>query len=85
MILMSDRGGGTFAVNPDLIARVDGSPHAVIHLVDGTQHRAAESVTSVVDKVVEYRAQLMARSLDLREQPGPRPGPARPTLVPLPD
>ena len=60
MIPLTRLTGALFALNPDLVERVDCTPDTVITLVDGTKYLVAESLTDVVDGVLDYRARVLA-------------------------
>lgn len=60
MVPLTRLTGVPFALNPDLIERVDETPDTVISLVDGTKYLVRESLAEVIDAVVEYRARLLA-------------------------
>lgn len=59
MVTLTRITGATFALNPDLIERVDRTPDTVITLVDGTKYLVRESLDEVVAAVIDYRAQLI--------------------------
>ncbi|OAN40216.1 flagellar FlbD family protein [Microbacterium sp. H83] len=54
-----------FAVNPDLIERVQASPDTTLHMIDGHVYVVAESLDAVIELVVAYRARVLdaARTL----------------------
>ena len=60
MVSLTRLTGARFALNPDLIERVDRTPDTVITLVDGTKYLVRESVDEVVRAVLDYRAQILA-------------------------
>ena len=60
MIRVTRLNGEHFALNPDLIERVEGHPDTVISLVDGTRYVVSESVDEVLDEIREYRASILA-------------------------
>ncbi len=60
MVTLTRITGSTFALNPDLIERVDRTPDTVITLVDGTKYLVRESLDEVVELVIEYRARLIS-------------------------
>lgn len=60
MVTLTRLTGMPFALNPDLIERVDETPDTVITLVDGTKYLVRESLQDVVAAVMEYRARLLA-------------------------
>ncbi|HEY9555495.1 MAG TPA: flagellar FlbD family protein [Acidimicrobiales bacterium] len=62
MIALSRLNGSRFALNSDLIERIDASPDTVITLVDGTKYLVAESIDDVIDGVRAFRASIIASS-----------------------
>ncbi|MCG2802676.1 MAG: flagellar FlbD family protein [Cellulomonas sp.] len=68
MIVMTRLNGGQFGVNPDLIQRVDSAPDTILTLIDGTKYIVEESMTEVMDRINEYRAQVLARARQLTAQ-----------------
>jgi flagellar protein FlbD len=91
MVTLTRLTGVPFALNPDLVERVDETPDTVITLVDGTKYLVRESLAEVVEAVTAYRARLLAaagsfessRPLDSYERSVVRRG--RLTPVPGPD
>ena len=65
MITLTRLNGQRFAVNSDLIERIDASPDTVLTLIDGTKYLVVESLDSVVDQVREFRASVVALSQHL--------------------
>lgn len=64
MITVTRRNGLTFALNPDLIERVEATPDTVITLVSGARYVVAESIDCVVDQVYRFRAAVLIASAD---------------------
>ena len=62
MIRVTRLNGERFALNPDLIERVEGHPDTVAFLVDGTKYVVKESVDEVLQEIREYRAGILATS-----------------------
>ena len=60
MVTLTRINGARFALNPDLIERVDRTPDTVITLVDGTKYLVRESLDEVVDAVLDFRARVLA-------------------------
>ncbi|MEX5721437.1 flagellar FlbD family protein [Geodermatophilus maliterrae] len=60
MIRVTRLNGEHFALNPDLIERVEGHPDTVLFLVDGTKYIVSEHVDDVLDEIREYRASILA-------------------------
>ena len=65
MIRVTRLNGERFALNPDLIERVEGHPDTVAFLVDGTKYVVKESVDEVLDEIREYRAGILATSYEM--------------------
>ena len=96
MITLTRFSGSVFALNSDLIERVDSTPDTVITLVDGTKYVVTESLHDVVTAIRAYRGAVIAESARLS---GPELPPAQPSalatahpsshgprrLVPVPD
>jgi flagellar protein FlbD len=60
MISLTRLTGAPFALNPDLVERVDCTPDTIITLVDGTKYLVSESLDDVVDSVLDFRARVVA-------------------------
>lgn len=71
MISLTRLTGQRFALNPDLIERVEATPDTVISMVDGAKHVVIETVEDVVDAVCHFRACVLA--LSQRMEVGPTP------------
>ena len=88
MIILTRLNGEQFALNCDLVERVDAHPDTVLTLVDGTKYIVAEALTDVVERVRDFRAGVLARSAEMTHQP-PAQNPAGPVaalrLVNVPD
>ena len=65
MIRVTRLNGERFALNPDLIERVEGHPDTVAFLVDGTKYVVKESVDEVLLEIREYRAGILATSYEM--------------------
>src|SRR5581483_6514521 len=68
MIILTRLNGEQFAVNCDLVERVDAHPDTVLTLVDATKYIVAESLTEVVDRVRDFRASVLARSAEMTQR-----------------
>jgi flagellar protein FlbD len=82
MITLTRFSGSVFALNSDLIERVDATPDTVITLVDGTKYVVAEALDEVVAAIRAYRGAVIAESARLSavsELPLAQPG-AQPSL-----
>lgn len=60
MITLTRLTGAVFALNPDLVERVDQTPDTVITLVDGTKYLVREALPNVVLAIRDYRASVLA-------------------------
>ncbi|HEY4410255.1 MAG TPA: flagellar FlbD family protein [Acidimicrobiia bacterium] len=65
MIILTRLNGEQFALNCDLVERVDAHPDTVLTLVDATKYIVAESLTEVVERVRDFRAGVLARSAEM--------------------
>jgi flagellar protein FlbD len=65
VIRVTRLNGERFALNPDLIERVEAHPDTVAFLVDGTKYVVKESVDEVLQKIREYRAGILATSYEM--------------------
>ncbi|MDO9379138.1 MAG: flagellar FlbD family protein [Nocardioidaceae bacterium] len=65
MVTLTRLTGGPFALNADLIERVDQTPDTVITLVDGTKYLVRESLDEVVAAVRHFRSSVLAAAADL--------------------
>jgi flagellar protein FlbD len=62
VITLTRLSGSVFALNSDLIERVDSTPDTVITLVDGTKYVVREGLADVVDAIRAYRGAVIAES-----------------------
>ena len=72
MIILTRLNGDTFAVNCDLIERVEAHPDTVVTLVDGTKYLVTESIEQVVELVRDFRAGVLVRASELSVPEGRR-------------
>ena len=77
MIRLTRLSGSEFALNSDLIERVDATPDTVVTLVDGKKYVVTESLDDVVALVRRHRGEVLALSSCLDVEPWPPRGPAR--------
>ena len=76
MIRVTRLNGEQFALNPDLIERVEAHPDTVAFLVDGTKYVVKESVDEVLAEIREYRTVVLGEE--------PADVPAVSSVVPFP-
>ena len=65
MIRVTRLNGERFALNPDLIERVEAHPDTVAFLADGTKYVVKETVDEVLLEIREYRAGILATSYEM--------------------
>jgi flagellar protein FlbD len=65
VIRVTRLNGEQFALNPDLIERVEAHPDTVAFLVDGTKYVVKETVDEVLAEIREYRAGILATSYEM--------------------
>ncbi|MDO8106114.1 flagellar FlbD family protein [Isoptericola sp. b441] len=68
MIVVTRLNGPRFAVNPDLLQRVESTPDTILTLIDGTKYIVAESMEEVTELVVAYRARVVAQTMVLAHE-----------------
>lgn len=66
MIILTRLNGECFALNSDLVERVDATPDTVITLVDATKYVVSDSLLGVVDAIRDFRASVIARAGELQ-------------------
>jgi flagellar protein FlbD len=69
MIILTRLNGEQFALNCDLVERVDAHPDTVLTLVDATKYIVAETLTEVVERIRDFRAGVLARSAEMTQRP----------------
>lgn len=81
MIILSRLNGEPFALNCDLLERVDSTPDTILTLTDSTKYVVAESLDEVVARVRDFRASVLVRAGELQIGGRSTAGPLR--LVPV--
>jgi flagellar protein FlbD len=79
MITLTRISGSVFALNADLIERIDATPDTVITLVDGKKYVVAESLAEVTDLIRRHRSEVIALSSSILADPLP----TQPALAPV--
>ena len=82
MITLTRLSGQRFALNPDLMERIEATPDTVISLVDGSKHVVIEGVDEVVAQVRHFRASVVALAQHMEVAPAP-PSDPEPSSRPL--
>ncbi len=59
MIVVTRLNGSAFAVNPDLVERIQETPDTTLIMVDGAKFIVRESLVEVIDLVAAYRARIV--------------------------
>jgi flagellar protein FlbD len=88
VIRVTRLNGEQFALNPDLIERVEAHPDTVAFLVDGTKYVVKETVDEVLREIREYRAGILATSYEMDRgdyrAPFSEPASEHSSVVPFP-
>jgi flagellar protein FlbD len=66
MIMMRLMNGSHIVLNSDLIEFVEATPDTVISLSNGKKLMVKESVSEVVDRILDFRARVGRQAEDLR-------------------
>ena len=64
MILLKRLTGATLALNPDLMERVEANPDTVITMTDGKKLLVQETIDTIVETVLQYRAEILRRAYE---------------------
>ena len=80
MIVVTRLNGPRFAINPDLLQRIDSVPDTILTLVDGTKYIVQESMAEIIELITEYRVTLLARAQDAQQNLGLHAAPGPPDL-----
>ena len=62
MIVVTRLNHSRFAINPDLIERIQASPDTTLVLADGTTYVVTETLDQVIDLVTDFRARVISRA-----------------------
>jgi len=63
MILLTRLNGSHFALNADLIQKVESKPDTLVTLIDNSVYVVSDSLDEVIDMVVDFRSKIVARSI----------------------
>ena len=72
MIVVTRLNGSRFAVNPDLIERVQENPDTTLVMIEGTTYVVRESLVEVIGLIANYRALVLATARALPDFDGQR-------------
>jgi flagellar protein FlbD len=88
VIRVTRLNGEQFALNPDLIERLEAHPDTVAFLLDGTRYVVKETVAEMLQEIREYRAWILATSYEMDRgeyrPPAPEDGTGVSSVVPFP-
>lgn len=74
MIVVTRLNRSRFAVNPDLIERVQASPDTTIVMVDGARFVVRETVDELIAQIAGFRARILAEATRLAAEDTTAPG-----------
>lgn len=70
MIVVTRLNKSSFAINPDLIERIQENPDTVVVMVNGAKYVVTESMAEVIGLVMQYRAAVVTLA-SKQEPPSP--------------
>ena len=62
MIRLTRINGSEFSLNPDLIHRAEETPDTVLTLIDGSRYVVVRTLDELIDRIVGYRARVVAEA-----------------------
>ena len=65
MIHLTRLNGQGFVLNPDLILKAETTPDTIVTLVDGTRYVVEEPIDVLAERVLRYRASVVAVAREL--------------------
>jgi flagellar protein FlbD len=80
MITATRLNGETVTVNADLLERIESTPDTVLTFVDGKKLVVKDDPKAVIDRVIEFRARILAVAEEIYHQESPK-GPAPLSLL----
>lgn len=83
MIVLTRLNGEQFALNPDLIERVEETPDTHITLVDGKNLMVRERMAEVIDSIRRDRAAVLALASEVADAVIAADNPDDPNVVPF--
>lgn len=69
IVLTRFHSGERFAVNPDLIERVEETPDTIITLTNGAKHVVQETIDEIAESVQIFKATTLAIATRMAEDP----------------
>lgn len=70
MIILTRLNGYQFAVNPDLIERVQSNPDTTLGMIDGTSHVVRETFDETIALIRDWKASILLRAREMEEAGG---------------
>lgn len=67
--MLTRLNGEQFAINPDLLERIEATPDTVLTMLDGTKYVVLEPVAAVIREIRDFRASVIAAARDLEQEP----------------
>lgn len=64
MIVLTSLNKEKFALNCDLIYRIDEAHDTIITLIDGKTLRVMESTEEIIQKIIEYKRNIYSKLLE---------------------
>ncbi|MEK6309737.1 MAG: flagellar FlbD family protein [Curtobacterium sp.] len=83
MIVVTRLNGSGFAVNPDLVERIQETPDTTLIMVDGAKYIVRESMDEVIDLIAAYRARIVGMAYGTDGQANRHATGPVPTLAPV--
>lgn len=68
MITLTRLHGQRFAVNPDLIERIQETPDTTVMMVDGATYVVLEPMEKVIELAIDLRARVLAAAASWTEK-----------------
>lgn len=65
MIILTRFNGQQFAVNPDLIERIQSNPDTTLSMIDGSSHVVNESLGDAIVLIRDWKASVILRAREL--------------------
>jgi flagellar protein FlbD len=85
MIVVTRLNDSRFAVNPDLVERIQESPDTTLIMVDGAKYIVQESMAEVIDMIAAYRARIVSLAYGTDVPAAPNQTGPQPILAPVSD
>lgn len=63
MIIVTRLNRSRFAVNPDLVERIQAAPDTTLIMVDGATFIVRETMDEIITQITEFRARVLAAAV----------------------